>query len=184
MLRQQHEADEAKKVKKRPRDKAAARERRAATPRRHRATASDSERHKATLDDSPRARLFRECVPALIALNIAESRARSLLASWLKLTHDDDQLVTAAVLRARDEQVVDAPGWILATLKQRMGNGNGTGAHRAAAASGQGASGQDAILAGMGRLADRVRDRRASERRQREASEHDDAPGEPDARLL
>lgn len=123
MLKTQFEREEAKKVVKRPKDAKRKRERLMATKGGNRATASDPERLEATMSDTPRARLFRECVPALLTLNISASRSRSLIASWLKLTNDDDQLVTAAVMRARDQQAVDAPGFILATLKKRTGNG-------------------------------------------------------------
>ena len=85
--------------------------------------------NEATLEDTPRARLFREGVPALIALGKSDDMARRLLGSWLKTTHDDDQLVLATVLRARDLAVADAAGWVIATLKGKM-HGNGTGYYR------------------------------------------------------
>lgn len=87
--------------------------------KRQRATPSDNERHEATLSDSPRARLFRECKGALLTLGISDSRAGALLTQWLKLTKDDDQLVTAVILKAQALAVVDAPGWILATLREK-----------------------------------------------------------------
>lgn len=93
--------------------------------KRQMATSGDIGRQAATVSDTPRARLFRECVPALVALNLKESRARSLIAAWLKETRDDDQLVTATVLRAKSLNVADAPGWILAALQQSTGKRNG-----------------------------------------------------------
>jgi hypothetical protein len=81
---------------------------------------------KATVDDTPRARLFREAKPALLALGIAPSRAGALIVQWLKITHDDEQLVLATILRAQDLSVAEAPSWILATLKGRT---NGKASH-------------------------------------------------------
>lgn len=78
---------------------------------------------KAALEDTPRARLFREAKPALLALGISMSRAGALIIQWLKLTHDDDQLVLATILKAQDLAVMDAPSWILATLQGRCKNG-------------------------------------------------------------
>lgn len=72
---------------------------------------------EATVTDTPRARLFREGKPALLTLGISNSRAGALITEWLKLSHDDDQLVIATILKAQELAVADAPGWILATLR-------------------------------------------------------------------
>lgn len=120
MLEEQHARGHAKRAK----DKTAAANRRATKrdAKRQPATPSDSARQAATLDDTPRARLFREGTPALMTLGRTDRAARSLIGGWLKQTHDDDQLVLATILRARDLAVADAAGWITATLK---GNANG-----------------------------------------------------------
>lgn len=96
---------------------------------------ADTERDAATLNDTPRARLFREGTAALIALGRTERAARSLIAQWLKLTHDDDQLVLATVLRARDLAVADVAGWVLATLNKGKSNGQSTGRKSLASAA-------------------------------------------------
>lgn len=114
---------DARKAGKRAADKtriAGKRTAKRATRRDNLPTPSDNARQVATLSDTPRARLFREGTEALIVLGRAERAARGLIAGWLKLTHDDDQLVLATILRARDLAVADAAGWILATLKGGM----------------------------------------------------------------
>jgi hypothetical protein len=122
MLEKEYERGEAK----RKRDKQAKIIARASHKKR--ATKSDTERQsgtmeddkrrqEATIDDTPRARLYREGSSALIALGRTERAARGLIAQWLKLTHDDDQLVLATILRGRDLAVADVAGWVLATLK-------------------------------------------------------------------
>lgn len=85
--------------------------------RQNRSVEDDKRRHKATLDDTPRARLYREGAGALIALGRTDRAARALISQWLKLTHDDDQLVLATILRARDLAVADVAGWVLGNLK-------------------------------------------------------------------
>lgn len=125
LLRTQHLADEAKKQVKRPKDKARVAKRRAATKGGHEATPSDTERHAATLDDTPRARLFRECVPAMVGRGVSDGRARALLGQWLNQTHDDEQLVTAAVRRACEHQAADVPAFVRGILKGKVKNGNG-----------------------------------------------------------
>ena len=63
----------------------------------------------------------------MVTLGRTESTSRKLIAGWLKLTHDDDQLVLGTILRARDLAVADAAGWILATLTGKAkSNGSGT----------------------------------------------------------
>lgn len=129
VLKKQYERDD----KKRKRDKEAAHLRRAGI--RQRATGDDNERQsgpcvddkarqEATLSDTPRARLFREGPQALIALGISESRGRGLIAQWLKITHDDVQLVTASIMKAVELSVADAPGYILAILKGKSNGAN------------------------------------------------------------
>lgn len=83
-------------------------------------TGTESQRQEATVADSPRARLFREGKGALLTLNITQSRAGALITEWLKLTHDDDQLVMATIMKAQELAVNDAPGWILATLRSKV----------------------------------------------------------------
>lgn len=118
-LRQQFEAEEARRAPKRERDKTTKRTRRAATKRDKARQPSDIERQAATLSDTPRARLFREGTAALITLGKTEGSSRGLIAGWLKATNDDEQLVLATILKAQQLAVADAPGWILATLKGR-----------------------------------------------------------------
>ncbi len=120
MLRRQFEAEEARKVVKRPKDAKRKRERLRATKGGNVATASDQARLEATVSDTPRARLFREAKPALLTLGVADSRAGALIVQWLKLTNDDDQLVLATIKKAQTLAVADAPGYILATLKGKI----------------------------------------------------------------
>lgn len=75
-------------------------------------------------------------------------------------------------------------GWMRRDWSNGADNGNGPHHNRTSQAPRSGATGQDAILAGMGRLAARVAERGASERRERDASADDDAPGRRDARLI
>lgn len=127
--------DEAKRAPKRGKDAKRMgdkRQRQRATVGDVAATPSDNQRHEATLSDSPRARLFREGTAAIMALGRTERAARTLIAGWLKATHDDDQLVTATILRARDLAVADAAGWITATLK---GSSNGGKRNRSLASA-------------------------------------------------
>ncbi|HET7156091.1 MAG TPA: hypothetical protein VFI87_12065, partial [Hyphomicrobiaceae bacterium] len=86
-------------------------------------TTSDIERQAATLSDNPRARLFREGSAVLMNLGRTERAARAMIAQWLKETHDDEQLVTATILRAREMSVSDAVGWITATIKGKTNGG-------------------------------------------------------------
>lgn len=168
MLRADFEREETRKAAKRPRDAKRIRTKRAATKGDRVATPSDTERHAATLSDTPRARLFREGKPALLTMNIADSRAGALIVQWLKLTNDDDQLVLATILRAQSMAVAEAPSWILATLKGKL-NEHGPGNNRNAQQSGSAA-----ILAGVGEAAER----RGRERRA--AGQHGPAPGDGD----
>jgi len=124
VLEQQHAAKEAERAPKRSGDRkrtAARRERiKSGQQRDNSVTEADP---SVTLADSPRARLYREGTAAIMGMGRSERAARALIAGWLKQTHDDEQLVTATILRARDLGVADAAGWINATLK---GKTNGT----------------------------------------------------------
>lgn len=133
-------------------------------------------RDEAAVVDSPRSRLFREGTEALIALNIKESRARALIGTWLKVTRDDEQLVTATILRALSLSVADAPGWILSSLQHATGavNGQPSYQNRTFEAAGRPKTGQDAIYAGMARIAAKVAVRIEAEERERKLSDGDD----------
>lgn len=130
MLEEMHARGEVK----RKRDREAKAISRAGVGPRQQATKSDKRRHErsmeddtkrqeATLSDSPRARLFREGTAALMTLGRTERAARGLIAGWLKATHDDEQLVSATILKAQSLAVADYAGWITAQLKARTGNG-------------------------------------------------------------
>lgn len=117
---------EARKAPKRVADKtrmAGKRTAKRATARDKHATPSDIARHDATLSDTPRARLFREGTAALMTLGRTEQASRGLIAGWLKQTGDDEQLVTATILRAQSMAVADAAGWITASLKSKAPGG-------------------------------------------------------------
>lgn len=117
-------------------------------------TPSDTERQKATMSDTPRARLFREGTAALVSLNRTERAARQLIATWLKITHDDDQLVLATILRARDLAVADVAGWVLATLK---GKANGkSGRNKSLSSAGDDLIARAAGFGGEGPIIDLV----------------------------
>ena len=179
-LRNQHAREEAKKVIKRPKDAKRQRERRKATKSDTMATPSDIERQAATLSDTPRARLFREGKPALLTMNISDSRAGALIVGWLKLTNDDDQLVLATILRAQALAVADAPSWILATLKGRTNER--TGSHHPNSAAGQ--SGSTAIIAGVAAATERRARERHAAGQHRPASPDDHAAETPDPELF
>lgn len=183
MLRTQFDAEEARKIVKRPKDAKRKRERLTATKGGNVATASDQERLEATVSDTPRARLFREGKPALLTMKISDNRAGGLIVQWLKLTNDDDQLVLATILRAQALAVADAVSWILATLKGKT-DGNGTGGNRANSASSQ--SGSAAILAGVAETAERRARERGGFTPQRPAGplHPSDAAGRTDPELF
>jgi hypothetical protein len=122
--------EQAKGEPKRERDKVGAK----ARYERKRARTSENERDDATINDTPRARLYREGSAAIMAMGRTDRAARQLISGWLKLTHDDDQLVLGTILRARDLAVADAAGWILATLRGKA-KPNGTAARSLATAS-------------------------------------------------
>ncbi len=88
-------------------------------------TSADTDRQEATLTDTPRARLFREGSAVLMTMGRTERAARGMIAGWLKLTNDDDQLVTATILRAQGMAVADAAGWITASLKGKTNAATG-----------------------------------------------------------
>lgn len=104
------------------------------TKRQNGTVMDDKGRQEATLSDTPRARLFREGTAAIMTLGRTERAARTLIAGWLKQSHDDDQLVLATVLRARDLAVADVAGWVTATLKGKT-NGAGKRGNSLAAAA-------------------------------------------------
>jgi hypothetical protein len=74
--------------------------------------------------------------------------------------------------------------WVMNEVEWNGTNGSKSRQDRTAQTPRNGAAGQDAILAGMGRLAARVAERGASERRDREVSDDDDASAGYDARLV
>lgn len=84
---------------------------------------AEKQRNDATIDDTPRARLFREGSEILASLGRTDRGSRALLSQWLKLTHDDCQLVMASLNRARDLGVADVAGWMLSTLNGKVKNG-------------------------------------------------------------
>jgi hypothetical protein len=180
MLRTQHDVEEAKKVTKRPKDAKRQRERRKATKSDKAVTPSDTERHEATLSDTPRARLFREARPALLTMNIAPSRAGALIVEWLKLTNDDDQLVLATILKAQSMAVVDAPGWILATLRGKTNERAGS-IHPN---SGPQQSGSTAIIAGVAAATERRARERSAAGQRGQVPRDGDSAEKPDPELF
>jgi hypothetical protein len=87
---------------------------------------TERDRQEATLIDTPRARMFREAKGALLTMNISATRAGALIVEWLKLTHDDEQLVLASILKAQSLAVAEAPSWILATLREKTNGQRGS----------------------------------------------------------
>jgi hypothetical protein len=73
--------------------------------------------------------------------------------------------------------------WVMNDVEWN-GAKNGAKSHGHRTAQGAGSTGQDAIIAGLGRIADRVRERGDAERREREMADGDDAARSDDARLL
>jgi hypothetical protein len=155
VIQHAHEQYEAKRAKKRPVEANSKRKARGGHKRTRGGHEVDPGRTateiEATLTDTPRPRLFREGKGALLTLNISESRAGGLIAQWLKLTNDDDQLVLATILRAQSMVIVDAPSWILATLKGKLNERSGP-VH---ANSGADQSRSTAILAGVAAATER-----------------------------
>jgi hypothetical protein len=155
LIKLQHERYEAKRARKRPIEARSKRKARGGHKRTRGGQAVDAARTtaeiEAALTDSPRARLFREGKGALLTLNISEHRAGALIAQWLKLTNDDDQLVLATILKAQNLAVADAPSWILATLKGKLNERSGA----IRTNSGADQSRSTAILAGVAAAADR-----------------------------
>jgi hypothetical protein len=180
MLRIDFEREEAKRVVKRPKDAKRKRERLKATKGGNTATVSDQERLDATVSDTPRARLFREGKPALLTLKIADSRAGALIAQWLKLTNDDEQLVLATILKAQGLAVADAPSWILATLKGKTDERRGS-LHPDSRAQ---QSGSTAVLAGVAAAAERRARERSPTGRNGQIPPDDDAAQRPDPELF
>lgn len=73
--------------------------------------------------------------------------------------------------------------WVRRAVEYRGSqNGHRTSGNRANPTAGHAAAGQDAILAGMGRIAARVRERGDAERRERELSDGPGSTGGDDAR--
>jgi hypothetical protein len=141
---------------------------------------SEQERNEATLSDTPRARLFREGKPALLTLKIADGRAGALIAQWLKLTNDDEQLVLATILKAQSLAVADAPSWILATLRGKTDERSGS----VRTNSGAQQSGSTAVLAGVAAAAERRARERNPAGRDRQAPPDDDSSARPDPELF
>src|SRR6266550_5154401 len=168
MVRMHCEREETRLKAKRPKETARKQRTRAGQKRTqadNHGTATETDRQEQTVTDTPRARLFREAKPALLTMKIADSRAGALIVGWLKMTHDDDQLVLATILRAQSLAVADAPGWILASLKGKTnGNGTGAGAHPA---SNQ--SGSTSIIAGVAAASERRARERVAAGQQRQA---------------
>lgn len=104
--------------------------------------------------------LWGEGVPILVSMGEAEGRARSMIGAWLKQTRDDAQTVLGAIQRARDARVVGPIAWITKAL--RIDDGKRNSENRANQDSRTTTTGHDAILAGVGRIADRIDKRRSS----------------------
>ena len=66
--------------------------------------------------------LWGEGVPILISLGLSEGRARQMIGTWRKHTHDDAQAVLSAIQRARDHRIADPIPWITAALKPHQEN--------------------------------------------------------------
>jgi hypothetical protein len=91
-----------------------------------------------------------------------------------------------SLAKGKRHRDVDAAwrNWVTSPYQNGALNGQPTLQNRTAQAPRSGATGQDAILAGMGRLADRIRARGDAERREREASDDGGAAAGNDARLI
>lgn len=119
-------AEDAKKSKKRVRDRSGAAERRGrpkATGGDYEATQGDKERLEATIDETPRARCFRICKPILISMGLTEKRAGGALAQWLKATSEDTELIAKTCEDAQRLSPADPIAWVNAQIMKRKGNG-------------------------------------------------------------
>jgi uncharacterized protein YdaU (DUF1376 family) len=65
---------------------------------------------------SPRDRLWKEGLPALIALGVKEKQARPMVGRWLKDCGDDETRLCDLILRARAEAPIEPIAWITASL--------------------------------------------------------------------
>jgi hypothetical protein len=175
---------EAKRAKKRPIEANSKRRARSGRKRTQGGQEEDTDRtsaeNEATLTDTPRARLFREGKGALLTLNMSESRAGALIAKWLQLTKDDDQLVLETILRAQRSSVADAPSWILATLNGKLHERSRT----VRTNPGADQSRTTAIVAGVAAAADRRARERSATGQQRQVPEGADASGKPHPELF
>lgn len=152
----------------------------------------DSEANASAADAAPagqpvysdsRHELWGEGVAILRQLGEPAKSARSNIGRWLKSSRDDAATVLGAIQRARDNRVIDPIPWITQALRTDA-NGQSPYQVRTAGAAGRQATGQDAILTGMGNLAARVRDRIAAEERERDLADRGDAAGVTDPRLI
>ncbi len=184
VIKHTYEQYEAKRAKKRPIEADNKRKARSGHQRMRGGHGADFGRTavkiEATLTDTPRARLFREGKGALLTLNISESRGGALIAQWLKLTNDDDQLVLATILKAQSLLVADAPSWILATLNGKLHESSRTvrtnpGADKSLTTS---------IVAGVASAADRRARERSAAGHRRQVPESADTSGKADPELF
>lgn len=80
---------------------------------------SEANASDAFASEPPDARLWREGLPALMALGVKERQARPMIGRWRRDAGDDCERVLTAILRAREACPADPIPWINASLKER-----------------------------------------------------------------
>lgn len=83
----------------------------------------DSEANASDAGASPRDRLWKEGLPALVALGVREKQARPMVGRWLKDCGDDEARLLDLILRARAECPVEPIAWITAALTKGKKHG-------------------------------------------------------------
>lgn len=107
---------EAKRSKKRPKEAAAKRRKRADKERTVGGQEAERGGHRVETDD--RSRLFG-LVPRLVALGLGDAKARSILGQLAKITHDNIGAIAKAIASAELKRPADAIGYIRACLQER-----------------------------------------------------------------
>lgn len=82
-----------------------------------------SEANASDAGASARDRLWKEGLPALMALGVKEKQARPMVGRWLKDCGDDENRLCDLILRARAEAPVEPIAWITAALTKEKKRG-------------------------------------------------------------
>lgn len=102
-----------------------------------------------------------------------------------KITSEWQRFRDHSLAKGKRHRDVDASwrNWVTSPF-QANGSQNGQQSNGNRTSQGAGSTGPDAVIAGLGRIADRIRQRGDAERRDREMADGDDIAGRDDARLI